>query len=112
MHASYFYNFYKKQQKPERFINEKKHLIDTYGLEESIVEEVINDIKDGKNTSSKYYIDEDINNCPIYKLEKEIITLFEEFKSELVYDGFLDFANIVRLHHFYKLFTPSYLPSF
>jgi len=37
---------------------------------------------------------------------------FEEFKTELVYDGYLELSKLITLPHFYLLFQVGYNPCF
>lgn len=97
--------------KKERFSNEREHLISTYSIDPLLVNDVLSNL-----TSSYNYFENDdsskYNEMPDYYYEQEMLRWFEEFKEELVYDGFEDFSKIVTLNHFYRLFSPSYNPIF
>lgn len=99
-----------KINKKERFSNEREHLISTYSIDPLLVEDVISNLISGYN-----YFKNDVtisDDTPDYYYEQEMLGCFEEFKEELVYDGFHDFSKIVTLNHFYRLFSPSYNPFF
>jgi hypothetical protein len=100
-----------KLNKKERFSSEREHLIYTYSIDPLLVNDVISNLTFGYN----YFENDDIskyNEIPDFYYEQEMLTWFEEFKEELVYDGFEDFSKIVTLNHFYRLFSPSYIPIF
>lgn len=100
-----------KINKKERFSNEREHLISTYSIDPLLVNDVISNLISGYN----YFENDDItksDEIPDFYYEKEMLGLFEEFKEELVYDGFYYFSKIVTLNHFYRLFSPSYNPLF
>jgi GTP1/Obg family GTP-binding protein len=99
-----------KLNKKDRFSNEREHLIYTYSIDPLLVNDVISNL-----TSSYNYFTNDLpeyDELPDFYYEQEMLEWFEEFKEELVYDGFEDFSKIVTLSHFYRLFSPSYNPIF
>lgn len=65
------------------------------------------------NTNTEdVYITSDKEYCPDYAYEKDMLKSFEEFKDELVYDGFNNLSRMIRLSHFYLLFQYGYNPCF
>lgn len=97
--------------KKERFSNERKHLISTYSIDPLLVEDVISNL----TSSYNYFTNDDIiksDEMPDFYYEQEMLEWFEEFKEELVYDGFVDFSKLITLNHFYRLFSSSYNPIF
>ena len=105
-------SFYKKHidninGREIRFYKERKHMIDTYGLEE----ELVNIIFDNWDTCIIPNIDPG-EYMPDYNYEKDMLKSLEEFKRELIYDGYYDLANIIKLHHFYSFFSFWYYPKF
>jgi hypothetical protein len=100
-----------KLNKKERFSNERKHLISTYSIDPLLVNDVISNL-----TSSYNYFENDdftkYTEIPDFYYEEEILMWFDEFREELVYDGFEDFSKLITLNHFYRLFSPSYTPIF
>ncbi len=96
--------------KKVRFSKEREHLISTYSLDTSLVDDVINNITSGHNYFENDMIE--VGERPDFFYESEILNQFKEFKQELIYDGFYDFSEIIKLNHFYRLFSPSYNPNF
>jgi hypothetical protein len=109
-------SFYKKytdtlNNKTQSFNNERKHLIENYKVSEQIVNEVFDNFyKIEEVTKTKSYKDKEY--WPDYSYEKEMLYSFEEFKTELVYDGFYDLSKLIKLSHFYLLFQEGYVPCF
>lgn len=93
--------------KQKKFYNERKHMINTYGIEE----ELVNAIFDNWDKCILANIEPGDYN-PDYKYEKDMLDSFEEFKNELIYDGYYDLARIIKLHHFYSFFSFFYYPQF
>jgi hypothetical protein len=98
-------------KRKKRLEEEKQYLINVYNLEQELVNNVIENLKGNKQldlvsvNEENYYI-------PDYNYEKEMLDCFEEFKTELVYDGMSDLANSIKYHHFMYLFSPYYNPCF
>jgi len=107
-------SFYKKycdavNNKRPSFYKEKKHLKETYNIDDDIVETVFNNFYNLKDVVSML---EPTDTVPDYNYEKEMLYAFEEFKTELVYDGYLDLSKLITLTHFYLLFQVGYNPCF
>lgn len=107
-------SFYKKHLdkingKEIRFYKERNHMIEYYGLDKDLVNIVFDNWE--TNVIPKLNIDPG-DYDPDYIYEKEMLDSFEEFKTELIYDGYDIFASIIKLHHFYSFFSPFYYPNF
>lgn len=108
--ASFYKKYIDSVNKKDRFLNERKHLIDVYSIDPLLVNDVILNLTTGYN-----YFENDnikIEKDPEFSYEEEMFKGFEEFKEELIYDGFKDFSEMITLGHFYRLFSPSYYPNF
>ena len=110
-----FYKQYldKINNKHEPFYKERLHLQNTYNIDKDTLDKVFDNFYNIINTNKDdLYISTDKEYCPDYAYEKDMLKSFEEFKEELVYDGYLDLARMVSLSHFYLLFQYGYNPCF
>ena len=98
-------------KRTNRFEEEKKYLIDTYNLEEDVVNNEMQNLRRNKPLDFEP-VNEDNSYLPDYYYEKEMTDSLEEFKTELIYDGMFELANSIRLPHFFHLFSPYYNPYF
>jgi len=98
-------------KRTNRFEEEKKYLINTYNLDENVVDNVLQNLRLNKPLVFEQ-VNEDNSYLPDYFYEKEMADSLEEFKTELTYDGMFELANSIRLPHFFHLFSPYYNPYF
>lgn len=101
-----------KLNKKDRFSNEREHLISTYSIDPLLVNDVISNL----TSSYNYFENDDYTKYTAemsdFYYEEDMLTWFDEFREELVYDGFEVFSKLITLNHFYRLFSPSYHPIF
>ena len=110
-----FYKHYldKLNNKHDSFYKERLHLQDTYNIDKNTVDKVFDNFYNIINTNAEdVYITPEKEYCPDYAYEKDMLKSFEEFKDELVYDGFNNLSRMIRLSHFYLLFQYGYNPCF
>lgn len=97
-------------KKQQRFSKERKHLVEVYSLEKSLVDKVIDSMLNKTNDINDVEVNEEM--IPDYNYEKDMIYSYQDFKDELIYDGMFELASIVRLNDFYSLFSMYYCPAF
>lgn len=110
-----FYKQYldKINHKHEPFYKERLYLQNTYNIDKTTIDKVFDNFYNIVNTNKDdLYITTDKEYYPDYVYEKDMLKSFEEFKEELVYDGYLDLSRTISLSHFYLLFQYGYNPCF
>jgi len=113
--GSFYKNYIDKvNNKQCSFHKERKHIKEIYQVPDNIVDCVFDNFynieKVLKDNEYKEYAGKEY--LPDYNYENEMMELFEDFKNELMYDGFYDLSKLIKLSHFYFLFQEGYIPCF